>query len=194
MSQSANNITTTNNVYTINTGYTFDTTQDEPLNLDFLNSIEIKEIDVNQYNNMTSNSLPTLDTQMLTSLTTQGLQPLTSLTSPSLQIGTSTNPNSYNYGINTIGTTGAQGSINLGQTIGIGQTIGNQFSNDLFVTERTVQQIVKKELAPILKRLAIIDDPSPEILDKFFALKEAYNHYKTIEGLLSTEIEKAKKP
>lgn len=198
MSQSANTAhSITNNSYTISTGRTFDPKEDSQLTFDFLEPLEIKSIDVNQYNNMTGNSIPTLDTQMLTSLTTQSIQPLTTL-----QVGnfnsTSPNPNSYNYGlnaiggINTIGTSGAQGSINLGQTIGIGQGIGS-ITNDPFITEKSVQQIIKKELAPILKRLAIIDDPSPEILEKFFALKEAYNHYKTIEGLLSSEIEKIKK-
>ena len=44
-----------------------------------------------------------------------------------------------------------------------------------------------KLLKTIEDRLAIIQDPSPEKLEKFAALKKAYEHYKTLERLIGEE-------
>lgn len=44
-----------------------------------------------------------------------------------------------------------------------------------------------KLLETIESRLAIIEDPSPEKLEKFEALRKAYEHYKTIERLIGED-------
>lgn len=40
-------------------------------------------------------------------------------------------------------------------------------------------------LSVIQQRLSILDDPSPEKLQKYAALKKAYEHYKLLEKLLT---------
>lgn len=44
-----------------------------------------------------------------------------------------------------------------------------------------------KTLDAIQSRLAILDDPSPEKLEKYVALKKAYEHYKLLEKLIGEE-------
>jgi hypothetical protein len=44
-----------------------------------------------------------------------------------------------------------------------------------------------KLLQGIEDRLAIIQEPSPEKLEKFAALKKAYDHYKTLERLIGED-------
>jgi len=172
------------NVFELNTGYQYNIETDPKPNLDFLEPIEIKGIKVEDYlnnfnqNSYVNNSIAPIDPTMLTTLTTQSLNSLNLSSIPP---------------INTITTnTGTINTLNTGSFSNNPQ--GTYSFTDSFVTEKTVEKLVKKEIAPILKRLAILDEPSPEILEKFFSLKEAYNHYKTIEGLLYSEIEKLKNP
>ena len=49
--------------------------------------------------------------------------------------------------------------------------------------EPTDLDVVKERLKTIEDRLAILV-PDPEKLEKWEALKEAYNHYKSLEGLI----------
>jgi hypothetical protein len=44
-----------------------------------------------------------------------------------------------------------------------------------------------KLLQGIEDRLAILQEPSPEKLEKFAALKKAYDHYKTLERLIGED-------
>lgn len=46
---------------------------------------------------------------------------------------------------------------------------------------------LEKLLESIESRLAIITEPSPEKLEKFEALKKAYDHYKLMEKLIGEE-------
>lgn len=46
---------------------------------------------------------------------------------------------------------------------------------------------LEKTLETIQKRLAILDDPTPEKLQKYAALKKAYEQYKLLEKLLNEE-------
>lgn len=48
-------------------------------------------------------------------------------------------------------------------------------------------QSLGKSLDKINQRLAILDDPSPAKLEKYAALKEAYEHYKMLEMLINDE-------
>lgn len=70
----------------------------------------------------------------------------------------------------------------------------NQTSLDLEkeLFEKTIAKVVKREVDPILSRLAILESPSPAVLEKFEALKMAYDHYKILEGLMFSELEKSK--
>ena len=55
-----------------------------------------------------------------------------------------------------------------------------EFSGSVKIKGKDIGQL----LETIQKRLAIIDEPSPERLAKFAALKKAYEHYKTLEALI----------
>ena len=50
---------------------------------------------------------------------------------------------------------------------------------------------IGKLLEKINSRLAILDNPDPVKLEKFMALKEAYDHYKMIEMLLEEDERKS---
>jgi hypothetical protein len=57
------------------------------------------------------------------------------------------------------------------------------FEGDIKVKGHSLVKLLKT----IEDRLAIIQDPSPEKLEKFAALKKAYEHYKTLERLIGEE-------
>lgn len=109
---------------------------------------------------------------------------------------------SYQYPLNGIQplTTLSVGSIN---TSGInisntGTSIGTTWQNNGTYSyespnETQIRSILKKELKPVLERLAILENPNPEVLEIFESLKLAYNHYRTLEALMTSEIEKINK-
>lgn len=57
------------------------------------------------------------------------------------------------------------------------------FEGDIKVQGHSIVKLLKT----IEDRLAIIQDPSPDKLEKFAALKKAYDHYKTLERLIGEE-------
>ncbi len=117
---------------------------------------------------------------------TQGIIP-TVAPSPNTSVGTGTLGTTINIAPNTLGT--AVGAWN--QTTGTWNTAQSSFAFEDEV-EKKIIKIVKKELGPVLSRLAILETPSPEVMEKFESLKMAYEHYKLLEGLMFSEIEKAK--
>ena len=53
------------------------------------------------------------------------------------------------------------------------------FDGDVRIKGRSLEKL----LSTIEKRLAILSEPTPEKLEKFEALKKAYDHYKVLEAL-----------
>lgn len=64
-----------------------------------------------------------------------------------------------------------------------------EFEGDVKIKGRSVVKLLEK----IEDRLAILMDPDPEKLEKFAALKKAYNNYKLLEKLCVEENEKKSK-
>lgn len=58
-----------------------------------------------------------------------------------------------------------------------------EFTTDINIKGKSLL----KTLDAIQSRLAILDDPTPEKLEKYAALKRAYEHYKLLEKLLNEE-------
>jgi len=139
---------------------------------------DIKSYDLNQNSvgNQTSiGQINTLTTDMLTSINTLSLGPYTTGVQNSY-IGNSTS-------------NGAVGTINIGTNTGSTWQQSFNFENE---NEKQITKIVRKELKPIIERLAILEQPSTEVLETFESLKMAYDHYKMLEALMSSEIEKIK--
>lgn len=108
---------------------------------------------------------------------------------------TTTNPNQYNWNYGNSATV-IPPTITIGTTTtstsGIYQN-NTQGSFDFDGSiERKVERVVKKNIQPILDRLAILENPEPEVMEKFEALKMAYDHYRVLEALMHTEIQKLK--
>lgn len=57
----------------------------------------------------------------------------------------------------------------------------NLHADDVVINGKSLS----KTLESVQERLAILDDPSPEKLKKYTALKKAYEHYKLLEKLLT---------
>lgn len=95
-----------------------------------------------------------------------------------------------NYVFNSNGTGGAWNSLNY-PSITSGSTIDNslsvkgdaEFDGDVKIKGHSILHLLKK----IEDRLAVLQEPNPEKLEKFAALKKAYDHYKTLERLIGEE-------
>jgi hypothetical protein len=84
-------------------------------------------------------------------------------------------PNWYSTGMNTMATTGTYSIGNTNTTI----TLGDCST----ITEDFAFQHLQEQLDAINERLAILQ-PNLEHLEKYEALREAYEHYKTLERLV----------
>jgi len=104
----------------------------------------------------------------------------------------------YNYGTVTISSTASSGSFltSTGLNGTSWSTVGTSYSQpSLKVTgdadfdgDVKVQgHSIVKLLKSIEDRLAILQEPTPEKLEKYAALKKAYEHYKTLERLIGDE-------
>lgn len=60
---------------------------------------------------------------------------------------------------------------------------GTMHASDVLINGKSLE----KTLESIQERLAILDDPNPEKLKKYAALKKAYEQYKLLEKLLNEE-------
>jgi hypothetical protein len=58
-----------------------------------------------------------------------------------------------------------------------------EIDGDIKVKGRSLEKMLQK----IEDRLAIISDPDPAKLEKYAALKKAYEHYKTLERLIGED-------
>jgi len=103
-------------------------------------------------------------------------------------------PSSYTY---TTIPTGAQGSL-YGSSSGINGSSwittplssttldvkgDARFDGDIKWKGRSLGKLLES----IEDRLAILQEPSPEKLEKYAALKKAYDHYKTLERLIGED-------
>jgi len=149
------------------------------------------EIDLGDYGAQASTMIDTLDTITLTGSSDQ-YSSINTITLPS---------STFTYGGNTIGnittinnsnnqwTTGTSGyTINNGNwnspnTVNISTTgIEMAAGTDITVGGQSLKEFMKK----MEQRLAILV-PDPAKLEKFEALKKAYEHYKTMESLCFDE-------
>lgn len=58
-----------------------------------------------------------------------------------------------------------------------------EFAGDIKIKGRSLEKL----LQTIEDRLAILQDPDPKKLEKYAALKKAYDHYKTLERLIGED-------
>lgn len=58
-----------------------------------------------------------------------------------------------------------------------------EFEGDVKIKGHSILHLLQK----IENRLAILQEPDPDKLEKFAALKKAYEHYKTLERLIGDE-------
>jgi len=82
----------------------------------------------------------------------------------------------YSNGSNPVWTTNTTAGFN---TISPSMEV----KGDLIVNGKNIGNILDK----IQDRLAILDEPSPEKLEKHAALKKAYDHYKLLEKLIGED-------
>lgn len=92
--------------------------------------------------------------------------------------------------LTTITTTGT-GSI-PGTTAG-GYITTNDLLGSSWLDSQEIEKIIDKKLAPVLNRLAILEEPDPRVLTKYESLRTAYEHYRTLEALMMAEIEEIKR-
>jgi hypothetical protein len=144
------------------------------------------EIDLSNYGAQGSTMIDTLDTITITGSSGSGISTIT-LPSPSYSLGTTvggitnsqwtTGTNGYTFTNATVPTT-----VNISNT-GIDMAAGA----DITVDGKSLKEFMKK----MEQRLAILV-PDPAKLEKFEALKKAYEHYKTMESLCFDEPEENK--
>lgn len=111
------------------------------------------------------------------------------LTNSALNTGVYTVPNPQYYGNISITTTNGTGTIpgSLISNPSLKVTGPAEFDQDI-----TIKGVsILKNLEAINDRLAILQ-PNPEKLEKFAALKKAYEYYKTLEALCDLEEKKEK--
>lgn len=118
-----------------------------------------------------------------------------SFTLPSYTFYSGTTASSYgNVTINS-GATGATGSMYTtaglngtswsNSTVGAGLHVTSdaEFEGDIKWKGRSLGKLLEK----IEDRLAILQEPNPAKLEKYAALKKAYDHYKTMERLIGED-------
>jgi len=93
--------------------------------------------------------------------------------------------------ISTIGTI-TPGTIGIGNNGIYTSTTPQSIFDFDSINDQRIEKLIKKNLKPIVDRLAILETPDPEVMEKFEALKMAYDHYRTLEALMHTEIQKIK--
>jgi len=93
------------------------------------------------------------------------------------------NPYIINYTTNNTNTVNPYIINNSGSTTGITVKGDAEFDGNVKIKGRDVSKLFEK----IEDRLAILMEPDPAKLEKFVALKKAYDHYKLLEKLIGDE-------
>lgn len=107
------------------------------------------------------------------------------------------------YNTTITANTGATLSWPSQATTALGSTISNNtYTNTVWTNsqvlgeeelDKKISRAIKKELKPVLVRLAILAEPNPRVLEQFESLKNAYDQYRMLESLMMSEIEKITK-
>lgn len=101
---------------------------------------------------------------------------------PSITIGTSSGTNgTFNYSPYIINTVGSEPGLNVS-----GEA---NFEGDVKIKGRSLEKMLQK----IEDRLAILSEPDPKKLEKFAALKKAYENYKMLERLIGEDSDPTEK-
>jgi hypothetical protein len=101
-----------------------------------------------------------------------------SATSPSAYSIGATSSNGYLYT-----TAGSNGTNWTNPSSGLKVSGNAEFEGDVKIKGRSLEKLLTK----IEDRLAILQDPDPAKLEKYVALKKAYDHYKTLERLIGED-------
>jgi hypothetical protein len=80
-------------------------------------------------------------------------------------------------------TSGSNGTSWTGPGSGLKVSGPAEFDGDVKIKGRSLEKMLQK----IEDRLAILQDPDPKKLEKYAALKKAYDHYKTLERLIGDD-------
>lgn len=103
-----------------------------------------------------------------------------------------TSATSYTISTNGVGTSGSvltsSGINGTSWTTGLAPNIMSvkcdaEFDGDIKIRGRSLEKLLER----IEDRLAILQDPNPAKLEKYAALKKAYDHYKILEKLIGEE-------
>lgn len=145
---------------------------------------EQKNLTITTDNDHMNKSISSVEEYILPPLGTSGLLPLdtisiNNITSSNLNTPNSTFYPNLNYNWNQAGynITGGLNSAEL-------SVKGNaEFDGDVKIKGHSILHLLKK----IEDRLAVLQEPDPERLEKFAALKKAYDHYKTLERLIGED-------
>lgn len=147
--------------------------------------------------NMSSPALSALDTDQIKPLTIEDLNLDTISIDTSLNnygsglTGAGLYAAAGNYVLNTNGTGPGWNPLSWPSITTSGSTIDNslsvkgnaEFDGDVKIQGHSILHLLKK----IEDRLAVLQEPDPEKLEKFAALKKAYEHYKTLERLIGQD-------
>ena len=82
---------------------------------------------------------------------------------------------------------------------GTGSILNNHANNqnygvfeDHYVSKKELDTVLDQRLSRIEQRLAILNQPSKPVLDRYESLRTAYEHYCTLEALMYDEIQHLK--
>ena len=154
-------------------------------------TIDTKDFDFS-YDNLSISS-SSLDSSMwnttIPSITSAQISQMSSTSSPYMTVGTSgayiTTSNNTNW-LPSWGSIGSTGSTGIYSTTGSGtlQVQGDaEFDGNVKIKGRDITKLFEK----IEDRLAILSEPDPKKLEKFAALKKAYDNYKLLEKLIGDD-------
>jgi len=159
-------------------------------NVDTLEVAGIPSIDLAALTGLTSfSALTTADISSLNNMNYSGFR--NSYGNVTISGGTgsaTTNPYTGPYVYTTSGTSGpvySAGGTNWSINANPGLHVKDDatFEGDIKWKGRSLGKL----LEAIEDRLAILQEPNPERLEKFAALKKAYDHYKTLERLIGDD-------
>jgi hypothetical protein len=99
-----------------------------------------------------------------------------------------TSPSSYSIGASGSSgymytTVGSNGTSYSNAKSGLSVKGDAEFEGDVKIKGRSLEKL----LQTIEDRLAILQEPDPKKLEKYVALKKAYDHYKTLERLIGED-------
>ena len=154
----------------------------------------------NDYSSLGPDVIPVQSISPLTTLDIASLLTMNSNSTYNLNVGTNTFPSSWNLGsvgtVYTTGTgTGTIGISNIGTgtalpganstwtTTGTHTNPGLVVDGDIKWNGRSLGKLLEK----IEDRLAILQEPTPERLERFTALREAYDAYKMLDTLCGND-------